>query len=1520
MQPRRRNEQDLAVNSFCPLAEASNPMIGFLETHSEELFYYVLGLAASSLLMISWRERHRAIAGILFILWLALAGAYAPAPGEPFGISWLPSALLALQALLFFVLGVVASQLRFDSFAGPWPVLGGLLMVYSLVGHIFLRAFLQVPDTSFPSIPFPPLILTWGLLLFCRPGAALPWTDRGTRAVLWMVGLIPLVWTGFRVPDSQDLRIVGAAHSAGLRLVFIMAFFFLALPEGLWRERRWWPDRRRLYETCRDRRKEYGIGLFLLLVVILALGFFIVSQEGLNIRWQRLLVSLALLEAALLAFWLLFPAWLNLWFCSVAWTGASVCGWLLSWLKSNAKWIVLLAFAVILVDFAAHRAVPEAPPWLGRVIGEAWQIGLMAAAFLLWLIYLAYQARRRLVIQAFADHTSDTSLKVSVEGIDGLLRNELARISDVYRIIDEARPRAYGFIRIDADVQDVGVMLKEAAGPSASFPLFGIQIPVNFPFALFGRLVRGPRITGSVEGQGNDLALTAELSGGGLTGNWRVHPGDIQEERGVMSGEELLRVLAKQLAYRIATHVADIGSRQWRAVRSYTKGLRVYRETQSTEEDRDSKLRKAERLLFEAAQHDKHFASCHYNLGIVYNRLRELGSAEAAFRVALKKAPENYEACYALAEIHVELKEYEEALQYCEVATQVDPRDARAWDLKSYAMREVEQKRKGYKWTLKASDTEIWEELLKPRRIAAALAWRRLCRARLYAPLPVLRRRKDTAVLCVRNLAVVLGRAGYTGPSARAFRLALRLSPHDQDLFFCLGKVLYWKPDWVQAAEVLDNTLGEPLTMQSRGHRLAMLARVQTQPESRSRATKPRQGERRRQGAPPEERQNEERRKAERRGGSLRELLDHAAAASRSDDLEDLGHVLSDCLERPEGLRESFPSQKEWGRRFQPLREAGISEGTVGELEKAYQALAVRGLGEDVTGAGRLELLQKVLKMLAWLPRPRSRASDSRVNGLEDLRRDLKDHLEGSGEPPRQYLERLVRRLRETGSPEKCRDAVRILFEEDFATVLSRFLEKIAAAASSPRSSSGEAVERCIEGLLRECRDHIVLILQWACGQVEVAVGRLLLDSVGAAHPDRRRSAHLARKRLQSAIQLLERHGFQQPREQGLQSLLAQACLEAAEACVEPRKRACLLKTALEHGQSAVGRNPHGAEERLVLVRIYTVLGDYQQAREESRICRAACLAHDPDQEPETLRSIGSAFWVWMRAAETHRTRLEVVDEAVEFFTRLLGLIECRAFCKERAAEQTRSHAWAHYWLGRFYCEKGDYDNGISHQKIGCALGFKPLEARVNLAWAYLMARAYADAGQAFLEAREEAERQQSDSRFSGIADERDGGDRTVDDLLTDLYLGWGFLALESDGDLDAARWRLLWAEHLISPMVEPMRRRALDAAIQEGLAWIHLQQGRFEESLESANASLRQMHRCGAYCCLARLRLEHAGADPLQAAQQARAYARQARVLDVRRRYRKEIREIFRRVRESRTAAAERQKGDAPAARESAV
>ena len=123
---------------------------------------------------------------------------------------------------------------------------------------------------------------------------------------------------------------------------------------------------------------------------------------------------------------------------------------------------------------------------------------------------------------------------------------------------------------------------------------------------------------------------------------------------------ELVAELGLKLVIAIDTHthadhitaLGDLGSPRWEAVRPFTHGLRAYRGTQMIKGDSSPELRRAEKEFILALSMDRSFAKCHYNLGIIYQRLRAYESAEAAFRKALEENPDSAEPYYALASVY----------------------------------------------------------------------------------------------------------------------------------------------------------------------------------------------------------------------------------------------------------------------------------------------------------------------------------------------------------------------------------------------------------------------------------------------------------------------------------------------------------------------------------------------------------------------------------------------------------------------------------------------------------------------------------------------------------------------------------------------------------------------------------------------------------------------------------------------------------------------------------------------------
>ncbi|HVR09336.1 MAG TPA: tetratricopeptide repeat protein [Thermoanaerobaculia bacterium] len=428
-------------------------------------------------------------------------------------------------------------------------------------------------------------------------------------------------------------------------------------------------------------------------------------------------------------------------------------------------------------------------------------VQLFAAAVLLWLAYLAYRGRKRLVIGPFVGCTGNEQLdKDVVAGVVPALQNELARISDIFKVIDEATPsHKSAVIQVTPGVQDIGTILKDASAIS----LGPLKIPANLLVGLVGQMVSGPRLTGALHKIEDDILLTAEISGGGLSGNWQIDARSL-DRKGPPS-KATVHELVVQLAFRIATDLVPAGSPRWRAIRAFTEGLRAYRETQRREREKVSLLRQSERCFIQALDEDQQFTQCHFNLGVVYRQLGENKSAQAAFRRALREDPDNFEACYALAEALATDEQHPRALWFCEAAIAINPDDARVWDLKAYAERYSEQERQRQELGLPPGDPKMrslkltlrhgdpaWRKIRATSEIAVALAWRTLCRRALRGPSAVLKRDRLTALTCTRNLAVVLARSSRFPSSLQLFRQAAWLAPRDPSPQVYEGRTFFW--------------------------------------------------------------------------------------------------------------------------------------------------------------------------------------------------------------------------------------------------------------------------------------------------------------------------------------------------------------------------------------------------------------------------------------------------------------------------------------------------------------------------------------------------------------------------------------------------------------------------------------------------------------------------------------------------------------------------------------------------------
>ncbi|HYN22943.1 MAG TPA: DUF6064 family protein, partial [Thermoanaerobaculia bacterium] len=537
----------------------------------------------------------------------------------------IPLTLLAAfffgQSLLFFVEGVVRKskdrkrgRLRFEPRASAGPVAGGLFLLYSLIVHPLLASLAVGPFPDFIlGLPFHGILFTFGLLLFLQRGFP--------RYVL----VVPLAWAtlgglaAFHPDADRDFGLL-----AGL-----LAGAFLALPrrktvpdmEGDLRQETW-------YEHAARHQRKCGRTLLALLLLTCLIGFTRAAGEGPVLPLARQLeVSFTLLSALLLGLWLSLPAWYSAGFRLLGWEAgrwlrAGRRGW--DWLTARWGGVLLLLGLLVYAAWEAHEFGREFfglgdPPTQGEVQDQAGkdqaQKNLVLAVLALALLYAIYQARRRIIISEFLNHTGEEAMDSLAKGLASRLHNELASITSLYRTIDEAMPPQKGtVVGVSVGVEDVVSSLDDVLGPDSSVKLGKIEIPVGLLFRGLSRLVRGPRLTGGLHREGKNYLVTADLTGGGLSGSWRVAFADLSEEELERLRLERLRTaapddgedekdaaravvykMAEQLAYRIITGLGNLGSPRWEAVRSFTHGLRAYRGTQQVRGDASPELRAAER-------------------------------------------------------------------------------------------------------------------------------------------------------------------------------------------------------------------------------------------------------------------------------------------------------------------------------------------------------------------------------------------------------------------------------------------------------------------------------------------------------------------------------------------------------------------------------------------------------------------------------------------------------------------------------------------------------------------------------------------------------------------------------------------------------------------------------------------------------------------------------------------------------------------------------------------------------------
>lgn len=428
-------------------------------------------------------------------------------------------------------------------------------------------------------------------------------------------------------------------------------------------------------------------------------------------------------------------------------------------------WLLVTAFLIWLIDMIRHIMNPKADSWF-----QIWYI--LAVYTICWLLWWAWHARKRVVIETFTDYTGDKTAS-DVQGLAMLLVANLARLHELYRVVDEQR--AISTVTstnqpIDATIKvdDVNDFLTGAVSAQSKFSLGPIEIPVGTLLALFGRFVQGPRIIGSLHKDNDTLILTAQRIGGKPAYSWRV---DSLPSTGSGNGaSKSLDEMAYELACRIFTDLALSGTVRWRAAKSFSEGLLAYRDCLRSGKDRLLNLRQAERKFIETLEEDEDFVLAHYNLGVVYMELGkvdhsmktgQMEAAEGAFLEAISHDPGSWRAYYALAVCRYQRGQYDSVVRICQRITErpITQKPGETNIAKVFHMMGLAQvaPHEGDEETpISPDDLQL---AIKYYKRALRLSWRALCRAELLqlgvtdTENLVIPQLESTLSICMKDLA-----------------------------------------------------------------------------------------------------------------------------------------------------------------------------------------------------------------------------------------------------------------------------------------------------------------------------------------------------------------------------------------------------------------------------------------------------------------------------------------------------------------------------------------------------------------------------------------------------------------------------------------------------------------------------------------------------------------------------------------------------------------------------------------------
>jgi len=489
-----------------------------------------------------------------------------------------------------------------------------------------------------------------------------------------------------------------------------------------------------------------------------------------------------------------------------AFLGSSVRTWIWSGWR---KLLLLYLSAAVLVSLHSLASAPHP-----RLLWTAFRAhpGIESLRFLLWFFHgalgpwvvaialaavivmlaAAWTARRRIVITTFANLTGDTQLK---DLADQLPRRLMQELSDIAQIYAKARndPAALSLENNNQSAapelsvaEDQGISELLASVKGEKVQLGPLSIPLDAAMTTLSAIVRGPRISGSMQKNSKGLLLEASLSGDRAQ-HWCISEAELDLSRDSKTpGPDVAEALIHQLAHRAYAHLreAELGTASWRAALHHTEGMRQFQIWQERKGDTAAAaLGRAQSEFFLACREDQRFIRGRYNLGVIYYNQGQYAAAYKVFAATIRKSsgdtglvdatPVQQQSRLDLAGTHYAAAKAaqgcgknERALYHCDIAIDLFPAHSAAWNLKGVLA--------------PFASSEACHDFAK----AVPFSWFELCRSAWRGPVRAAAARN--AALHLSNLA----KSHIGKPSSIAeMRQALSLSCSDSDKLD-LGKLL----------------------------------------------------------------------------------------------------------------------------------------------------------------------------------------------------------------------------------------------------------------------------------------------------------------------------------------------------------------------------------------------------------------------------------------------------------------------------------------------------------------------------------------------------------------------------------------------------------------------------------------------------------------------------------------------------------------------------------------------------------